>query len=90
MTHEIKAACPECGMEVDGASAIGDDPEAAPEAGDIAICIYCAEVAVYELAQDGTLCLRRVTLEERLMLSDDEDVVAVREKIFAMLGAGSE
>jgi hypothetical protein len=77
-------------VEVDGAAFVGDDDDVQPEPGDLAICLYCAEVAIYALAEDQTLCLRRATLEERLLLSDDEDIMAVRQKIFDMLGAGSE
>lgn len=90
MTREIKATCPECGVDVDGAAFVGDDDEVQPEPGDLAICLYCAAVAIYELAMDQSLCLRRATLEERLLLSEDEDIQAIREKVFNMLGAGSE
>lgn len=90
MTYEIKAECPECGCEVDGASAVGEPADIQPEPGDLAICLYCAAIAIYDLAEGGTLSLRHPTLEERLLLSDNEDIIAVRQRIFDMLGAGSE
>lgn len=69
MTREIKAVCPSCGREVDGATEIGDG-DATPEPGDLALCLYCAIPAAYTENEDGSLGLRGLTAEEKVGLVD--------------------
>lgn len=64
MTRDIRATCPSCNYEVDGATA-PEDPEARPEEGDLAVCIRCAGPGVYVENEDGTLGLRAATEEEK-------------------------
>lgn len=82
MTREIRANCPECGKEVDGATD-PKDPTSQPEEGDLGICIYCAGVGFYVIQEDGTLGLRLATVEEKVGLSEDADVTKVRAAIAA-------
>jgi hypothetical protein len=67
MTREIKAKCPSCDQEVDGATEIGNGDET-PEPGDIALCLYCAIPSAYTENEDGTLGLRDLTPEEKVAL----------------------
>lgn len=80
MTREIRAECPECGAEVDAASEIGPD-EATPEPGDLAVCLYCAGLGIYVEREDGSLGIRLTTAEEKLGLSENEQVNGVRAAI---------
>jgi hypothetical protein len=50
--------CPHCGRGADGVT----DPfeEEVPKPGDISICVYCRDVAVFQ----GDLSLRKMTEEE--------------------------
>ena len=77
--------CPECGYEVDDASEVGGSGDR-PEPGDLALCIRCAGPGFYELDGLGMLSLRLATVEEKVKLSQDEEVQAVRERIEAMSG----
>lgn len=85
MSIEIKAACPDCGYEVDSAAEIGGDGDAQPEEGDLALCIRCAAMGIYYLADDGTLGLRIPTIKEKVELSQNEEVRQMREKIADMM-----
>jgi hypothetical protein len=79
----IKATCPDCGYEMDDATGVGNtEPTEIPEAGDIAICIRCAFAGFYELNPDGeSLGIRRPTIEEKVELSENEGLQALREKV---------
>lgn len=81
MTYQIKAACPECGYAVDDAAGIGDAEGDHPEPGNYGICLRCAGVGVYKENDDGTLGLRLTTAEEKVELSEDEEVTKVRAHI---------
>lgn len=83
MSREIRANCPECGQGVDGASGIGDAAGEQPEVGNLAICIFCAGVGVYEDREDGTLGLRLATTEEKVELYEDDEFQRVRDAILA-------
>jgi hypothetical protein len=58
-----KTACPYCGKPVNAAMAL--DGDRAPEVGDIAVCLKCRTIAVYQTNQT----LRRTTDEERREIS---------------------
>jgi hypothetical protein len=42
------AACPCCGKTLDAATAIADERDPIPEAGDFSICLYCGTILEYE------------------------------------------
>jgi hypothetical protein len=88
MNIPIRAACPACDHEVDDATGVGDtEALARPVPGDIALCIRCAEPAAYTLNPDGiTLGLRDLTDEEKVQLSEREDVAEIQERIRATSG----
>jgi hypothetical protein len=85
MSTEIKANCPECGYAVDAAAPTHGDATVRPGEGDLAICIRCAGMGIYYLAEDGTLALRLTTIKEKVELSQDEHVRQVREKVADMM-----
>jgi len=41
-------ACVNCGKVVDAATGVNKDYERAPKDGDVAICIYCSHIMVYD------------------------------------------
>jgi hypothetical protein len=63
----IKYVCPQCGYQLDGAS--GVDHNRKPSNGDIAVCIGCAAVLIFETATEN---LRPIKEEEFYALSDIE------------------
>jgi hypothetical protein len=52
--------CPFCGSALDAATAVPDNADAAPEAGDVTVCISCAGVLIF----DEALSVRRPTTVE--------------------------
>lgn len=84
MTKDIRANCPECGYEIDDATGVGDAEGERPDVGGLAVCIRCAGLGYYEDAEDGTLRLRALSIEEKVELSDDEEVMELRERIWAL------
>lgn len=77
----IKANCPECGLEVDAATGVGKDKAPFPTPGDIAICIRCAGIGIYVLSEDGVLGLRLATYDEKVLLSENDELTGVRAAI---------
>lgn len=82
MTLKIEANCPDCGLRVDDATAV-DGSGTRPQDGDLALCIRCAAPAYYA-ERDGVLILRALTTDEKVELSEDSDVTALREKISSL------
>jgi hypothetical protein len=58
-----KSKCPSCGYKVDSASSQQD--EKFPEAGDIAICLNCAQANVF----NADLTVREATMKEIMNLN---------------------
>lgn len=85
MKREIRANCPECGYAVDSAALVGDEGDAWPEPGNLALCIACAGMGIYVLAEDGSLALRLPTIKEKVELSQDEEVRQMRDKIVEVM-----
>ncbi len=56
--------CCECGTEIDSASDLNGTPKLTPVPGDIAICLHCTAVMVFE---EG-LTFRKITTTELLEL----------------------
>lgn len=84
MTMPIEAVCPECGYAVDDATVVEDGKlggDTRPASGNIAICIQCAGLGVYTENGNGTLGLRLPTFEEKVELSEDEEITKVRATI---------
>lgn len=80
----IEATCPECGYVVDDATEIGPG-ENRPEPGDLALCIRCSEPSFY-VDNGGTLGLRLATVEEKVRLSKDREVVKVQTRLRELAG----
>lgn len=96
-TKEIPARmCPSCGKLLDGATQlVSDDGATSPTSGDVTICLYCANVAVF--ADDLTLRKptpvedKEFTRNPRLMLAKmailsmglnkNDDPLADRQKV---------
>ena len=68
--------CPHCGYDADGASGVGND--GGPSLGDMAICINCASILVY---QDKTL---RVATEEEMNRLEPEEQAKVAVAVLAV------
>jgi hypothetical protein len=82
---KIDARCPECGYKVDDASGIGDAAGDRPEPDTIALCIQCAGIGIYTVNPDGeTLGIRLCTPEEKVELSENEELNEARELIYKM------
>ncbi len=85
MTLTINAYCPDCGYQVDSAAGVGDAAGDVPEEGDMAICIRCAAVGVYRVNDDGeTLGLRLPSSEEKVQLSENQELQEARELVARM------
>jgi hypothetical protein len=52
--------CPFCGHALDAATAVPDNAEAAPDTGDVTVCLACAGILIF----DETLSVRRPTTAE--------------------------
>lgn len=69
--HEVPThTCPNCGEQMDGAMDVTNSQSRPPEDGDIAICIYCSHIAIYENHQ-----LRNPNDKEMEDIAGDIDVV---------------
>lgn len=58
MSHYLDNNCPACGRRLSGNTGIGHDHQ--PKAGDVTVCIYCAQV--HEYRED--LSLRPIDLSD--------------------------
>jgi hypothetical protein len=70
--HIPQSPCLSCGKPLDGATCVGRD--AAPDPGDITICIYCGHIMVF----DDNLKLRELSDEEVREVAGDGRVLAVQ------------
>lgn len=74
--HRVKrAACINCGTELDGATSVKEDGEFdnGPKDGDITVCIYCSHIMAF--GKKGKF--RELTDAEQLAIAGDPKVVAV-------------
>jgi len=82
--HNIaKSICPVCKEELDGATQV--DGSDLPSAGDVSICIYCANIAVF----CDDLTLREPTSEEAVIFENDPalaDAQKTIREVLALLG----
>jgi hypothetical protein len=69
------AICPTCGKTLDSAAGIGN-PQL-PNPGDVSICLYCANVAIFDI--DDTL--RTPTAAEQAELDRDTSIQKVRATV---------
>lgn len=75
-------ACPACHASTDGYTGIGNS--IAPRDGDVSICAYCRNVAIFVVSGDHDYAFRDATSEELLVLSRDPMFVFAREGIAKM------
>jgi hypothetical protein len=54
--------CPYCYNKADGYTSTSD--KEAPRTGDVTICLYCAGIGLYEVAEDKTVKVRKPTPDE--------------------------
>lgn len=74
---EFTITCLTCGKVMDGFT--GLDGAVLPEPDDLSVCIYCANVAVFDRNPDGDMYLRLPTGDERAAIGCNEMVTkAVR------------
>jgi hypothetical protein len=69
------AVCTQCGKQIDGASAVGEEATPPPSPGDFAICIYCGHLMAYGEVQQ----LRELTDAEMLKAAGDPRIVAMQQ-----------
>lgn len=67
--------CPFCGAESDGFTVV-TDADAQPRPGDIAVCLCCCEINVYDCEP---ITLRRPTGVEAVEFAADPDLTQARE-----------
>lgn len=72
-------ACPTCGNILDGASHFYNPlSETMPKANDLAVCVYCGSFLTYT----ASLCLRLLTPDEIVALSDSARIDIIRAREF--------
>lgn len=49
--HRLRVRCPACQSTIDGHTGLSDQNEAAPEPGDLMICVYCSTISVLQSDQ---------------------------------------
>jgi len=52
--------CPYCGSKNDGHTPVDEDTYVAPKDGDLSLCLFCAEAAIYV----GTTKLKKATISD--------------------------
>jgi len=67
--------CLKCRAVMDGFTSLGET--LLPDPGSVSVCIYCGDVAVFDINPDGDLYLRPPTDDEQRGLDDDEQINAV-------------
>lgn len=77
--HMLKERqCLSCGTPQDAAAQLGQ--EGAPEAGDIALCMYCGHL----MAFSDDMGFREMTEDEAIDMAGDERIIAFSEAIKQM------
>lgn len=72
--HRVRSfACLHCGKILDAASGVDDD-DMPPKPGDVSICFYCGNIAVF----GDNLLLRQPTDKEIIALAGDRQLLAVQ------------
>jgi hypothetical protein len=71
----LETTCPYCGHRQDAHTFVGNG-EAEPHPGDASVCLYCAEVAIYD--DEG---LRFPKLSELLVLKFDRNIKQAVETV---------
>jgi hypothetical protein len=77
-----KVYCPHCNELIDGAA----HPEGrTPEENDASICVYCANVSIYQ-GHSPELTLRKPTTEEQAQFNADPEFRAARRLVLELRG----
>lgn len=76
MIFTPKSNCTICDSPLDAATG-ALHTGARPEAGDVSVCLYCGNVAVF----DEALSLRSPTTEEKSIFDRDEQLAKVRNAV---------
>jgi hypothetical protein len=66
--------CLKCKEKLDDQTAT-DGSGTSPEEGNISICLYCANLAVYKV-EDGELVIAPISEEDRKNIESDPDIMA--------------
>ena len=71
-----KSKCLYCGHDLNQVASLYEEEEQ-PQAGDLTVCIRCANVLVFK----DDLFLRKPTKKESLLFNNDRDIKKVKEAI---------
>jgi len=76
--HKIISRCPWCGAKNDRASNAVPGEVVTPSDGDVSMCFYCGEWAVYDAALPAALAQRKPTDAEFIEIGEDPDCQKLR------------
>lgn len=77
-THDFISVCPWCKAKSDRATNATPGEVMTPEDGDVSLCFYCGEWAVYDTSLPAALAQRKPTEAEFIEIGEDPDCQKLR------------